>query len=217
MIVWPEGYLSRVAEAVQGLEIPLILDEVATGFGRTGAFFACQLENVTPDFLCVGKGLTGGYLPLAATLFSDRTYQRLREDPGIIYHGHSYTANPLAVAAARATVRILAAGEYIPAIEQKRNVLSRMERQLKELPHVDNIRSIGLVFAFDIFPEPDRKIPAERNLMTAIEKQAQSMGLIIRPLRNTLYLIPPLSVTDNELSDMCDILLTSVRDTFQKG
>lgn len=217
MIVWPEGYLSRVAEAVQGLEIPLILDEVATGFGRTGAFFACQLENVEPDFLCVGKGLTGGYLPLAATLFSDRTYQRLREDPGIIYHGHSYTANPLAVAAARATVRILAAGEYIPAIDQKRNVFSRMERQLKELPHVDNIRSIGLVFAFDIFPEPDRKIPAERNLMTAIEKQAQSMGLIIRPLRNTLYLIPPLSVTDNELSDMCDILLTCVRDTFQKG
>ena len=92
-----------------------------------------------------------------------------------------------------------------------------MERQLKALPQIDNVRSIGLVFAFDIFPDPGRKIPAERNLMTLIEKQAQSRGLIIRPLRNTLYLIPPLSVSDNELSDMGDILLASVRKAFRSG
>lgn len=217
MIVWPEGYLGRVAKATRQLEIPLILDEVATGFGRTGAFFACQLENVTPDFLCVGKGLTGGYLPLAATLFSHQTYHRLREDPGIVYHGHSYTANPLAVAAARATLRALSSGEYIPGIALKKNIYSRMERQLEEIPQVDNVRSIGLVFAFDIFSDPARKTPAPRSRMTMIERQAQSLGLIIRPLQNSLYLIPPLSVSDSELSAMCDILVASVREAFTSG
>ena len=212
MIVWPEGYLSRVARACVEEGIPLILDEVATGFGRTGALFACELEGVVPDFLCAGKGLTGGYLPLAVTLFSEETYQRLKEDPGIFYHGHSYTANPLGVAAARATLRALDEGEFIAGIPAKREVFFNLERELDRFPFVGNIRSLGLIFAFDIFSDSLKKIPADRQTMTRIEHRAQSLGLIIRPLMNTLYLIPPLSVLEDELTLMGEILLESLRE-----
>ncbi len=217
MIVWPEGYLTRIAQAAREEEIPLILDEVATGFGRTGALFACQLEKVVPDFLCAGKGLTGGYLPLAITLFSEETYRRLREDPGIFYHGHSYTANPLAVAAARATLGTLEEGCHISAIGGKRTVFEVLERNLANLPFVGNIRSIGLVFALDVFADGSRKIPASRETMTGIERKAQSLGLIVRPLTNTLYLIPPLSIGVDDLTLMGDILAESLREFGKAG
>ncbi|KGA93486.1 adenosylmethionine--8-amino-7-oxononanoate transaminase [Leptospirillum ferriphilum] len=217
MIVWPEGYLSRMARAVREEGIPLILDEVATGFGRTGALFACELEGVVPDFLCAGKGLTGGYLPLAVTLFSEETYQRLKNDPGIFYHGHSYTANPLGVAAARATLRALDEGRFIEEIPAKREVFFKLERALDRFPFTGNIRSLGLIFAFDIFSDPSRKIPADRQTMTGIEHRAQSLGLIIRPLMNTLYLIPPLSVSVDELTLMGEILLESLREFTPEG
>ena len=211
MIVWPEGYLTRVSQATQEEGVPLILDEVATGFGRTGALFACELEGIVPDFLCAGKGLTGGYLPLAVTLFSEGTYRRLKEDPGIFYHGHSYTANPLAVAAARATLRELEKGRHIPEIPRKRIIFEKLERKLENLPFVGNIRSIGLVFACDVFADATRKHPANRETMTGIERRAQSLGLIVRPLTNTLYLIPPLSISFDDLILMGDILTESIR------
>ena len=217
MIVWPEGYLTRIARAVRDDGIPLILDEVATGFGRTGALFACELEGVVPDFLCAGKGLTGGYLPLAVTLFSEETYQRLKKDPGIVYHGHSYTANPLGVAAARATLRALDEGQFIAGIPAKREVFFLLERTFGNFPFVGNIRSLGLIFAFDIFADSFQKIPASRQTMTGIERRAQSLGLIVRPLANTLYLIPPLSVSVDELTLMGEILLESLREFSPEG
>ncbi|MHB1605674.1 MAG: adenosylmethionine--8-amino-7-oxononanoate transaminase [Leptospirales bacterium] len=211
MIVWPPGYLSRLSNESRKLEIPLILDEVATGFGRTGAYFACQLENVTPDFLCVGKGLTGGYLPLAATLFSEESYRKLKKDPGIFYHGHSYTANPLAVSAARATLSQLEETRVLSEIPRKRSVFDTLETRLTTLPPVGNIRSIGLIFAFDLFRDAKNKLPANETFMSEIQSLAQEMGLIIRPLLNTIYLIPPLSVSMEDLETMSERLLEAVR------
>lgn len=211
MIFWPEGYLSRISVEVKSHGIPLILDEVATGFGRTGPYFACQLEDVTPDLLCVGKGLTGGYLPMAATIFSEEVYRKLKGDPGIFYHGHSYTGNPLAVAAARATLKELRETAVLSEIPKKRTVFDPFRLALENLPRIGNIRSLGLVFAFDLFEDNDLKVPAGAQLMTSIQLDAQSSGLIIRPLLNTIYLIPPLSVSVHDLETMCDRLLQAVR------
>lgn len=213
MIVWPEGFLSRLSTETRKLEIPLILDEVATGFGRTGAYFACQLENVTPDFLCVGKGLTGGYLPLAATLFSEESYLKMKGDPGIFYHGHSYTANPLAVSAAMATLAQLKKRTVLSEIPLKRTVFDRLESRLTQIPRVGNIRSIGLIFAFDLFMDAKGNLPAKEDFMSQIQSLAQHSGLIIRPLLNTIYLIPPLSVSTEELETMSERLLEAVQKT----
>lgn len=212
MVLWPEGYLSRLSMEIKSHGIPLILDEVATGFGRTGACFACQLEDVTPDFLCVGKGLTGGYLPLAATLFSEESYLGLKKDPGIFYHGHSYTGNPLAVAAARATLRQLGDTPVLSEIPQKRAVFDAFRAALECIPEIGNIRSIGLVFAFDVFMDTGHTISAKDSVMYGIQTDAQSRGLIVRPLLNTLYLIPPLSVSRHDLETMCERLLQAVRN-----
>ncbi len=214
MIVWPEGYLGRVSKTAQELGIPLILDEVATGFGRTGTLFACQRENVSPDILCLGKGLTGGYLPLAATLFSEEIYRRLSKNPGIFYHGHSYTANPLAVSVSRATLRVLKEENPLGGVPEKEGIYRDFQARLNDLPRIGNDRHIGLVFAFDVFDPGDTKVPADSGVMNSIRMRAQKKGLIVRPLANTLYLIPPLTVTGKEFSAMCGILEESMRETF---
>jgi adenosylmethionine-8-amino-7-oxononanoate aminotransferase len=214
MIVWPEGYLGRVSKAAREFDVPLILDEVATGFGRTGTLFACQKEGVEPDILCLGKGLTGGYLPLAATLFSAEIYRKLEENPGIFYHGHSYTANPLAVAVSRATIRVLKDENPLSAIPGKQEIYHRFRKRLEERPGAGNHRHIGLVFAFDVFKG---RAPADPPTMKSIRVAAQNKGLIIRPLNNTLYLIPPLSVTNMEFESMCGILEESVNETMASG
>lgn len=214
MIVWPEGYLGRVSKAAREIGVPLILDEVATGFGRTGTLFACQKEGVEPDILCLGKGLTGGYLPLAATLFSAEIYRKLEDNPGIFYHGHSYTANPLAVAVSRATLRVLKNENPLAAIPGKQEIYYRFRKRVEDRPWTGNHRHIGLVFAFDVFED---RAPAAPATMNSIRISAQKKGLIIRPLTNTLYLIPPLSVTEKEFESMCGILEESVRETMASG
>jgi adenosylmethionine-8-amino-7-oxononanoate aminotransferase len=214
MIVWPEGYLRRVSTTARELGIPLILDEVATGFGRTGTLFACQRENISPDILCLGKGLTGGYLPLSATLFSEEIYRRLSKDPGIFYHGHSYTANPLAVSVSRATLRVLKEENPMRDISEKEEIYRDFRKRMDELPATGNYRHIGLVFAFDMFDRADNKAPADSEVMKSIGLRARNKGLIVRPLANTLYLIPPLNVTGKEFASMCEILEESVRETI---
>jgi len=208
MIVWPRGYLSKIRDLTRELGIPLILDEVATGFGRTGAMFATNLEDVSPDFLCLGKGLTGGYLPLAATLMTEEVYQRVRETPGAFFHGHSFTANPLGAAAARATLSLLKDSRLIDQVHGK-NTIARtiLNDLLADLPGVKNFRSIGLIVAVDLY---DGEIPFSSDKMDSLRQLCHEQGMIIRPLGNIAYLFPPLSVSMEEWMTMCRILGESI-------
>jgi len=208
MIVWPRGYLSKIRTLTLELGIPLILDEVATGFGRTGAMFASDLEDVSPDFLCLGKGLTGGYLPLAATLMTEEVYQRVREVPGAFFHGHSFTANPLGAAAARATLSLLKDNRLIEQVHEK-NAIARtiLNDLLADLPGVKNNRSIGLIIAVDLY---DGEIPYSSDKMDGLRQLCHEQGMIIRPLGNIAYLFPPLSVSMEEWMTMCRILGESI-------
>ncbi|MCL4485711.1 MAG: adenosylmethionine--8-amino-7-oxononanoate transaminase [Nitrospirae bacterium] len=212
MIVWPAGYLARLARACRNLEIPLIADEVATGFGRTGTLFACEQEGVSPDFMAVGKALTGGYLPLAATLVRESVYEAVREDPGTFYHGHSYTANPLACRVALTTLDCLEAEDLLAAIPEKRERIREAWRSLDGAPFVENLRFLGLIAALDL-RKRDGSALIDPVPLTVLREKARKKGLLIRPLGSTLYLIPPLSVTPEEAGLMARLLA----DTLMEG
>jgi adenosylmethionine-8-amino-7-oxononanoate aminotransferase len=168
MLTLPKGFLSRAAAACRAHGALLILDEVATGFGRTGTLFACQREGVTPDLLCVAKGLTGGYLPVAATLATDRVYEAFLgryEEYRHFFHGHTYTGNALGCAAALATLGLLADGEMVRGVEQKAQVLRDAMAPLASHPHVGDIRQAGLMVGIELVADRASKqafAPAER-------------------------------------------------------
>src|SRR5581483_7667273 len=152
MITAPEGYLRRVREATRRHEVLLIADEVAVGFGRTGTMFACSQEDVVPDFLCLAKGLTGGYLPLAATLTTDEVYNAFLGPPEAgraFYHGHTYTGNPLGAAVALANLDLLQSG-VMAALPGKVEVLRRHLRRFAELPCVGEVRQCGLIAGIEL-------------------------------------------------------------------
>jgi len=214
MIVWPQGYLSKIRELSKGLNIPLILDEVATGFGRTGAMFASDLEGVSPDFLCLGKGLTGGYLPLAATLMTEKIYESIRESPGAFTHGHSFTANPLGVAAARATLSELKSKPLVSEVPMKNAIAQKLLRDSTDnLPGARNLRSLGLIVAIDLY---DGEKPFSSDKMDQLRKLCHEQGMIIRPLGHIAYLFPPLSVSTSEWIEMCRILGESIITSLTK-
>ena len=216
MIVWPSGYLARLAEACRNRDIPLIADEVATGFGRTGTLFACEQEGVSPDFMAVGKALTGGYLPLAATLVRESVYEAVREDPGTFYHGHSYTANPLACAVALATLDTLKSENLLQAIPEKREKILESWQSLARAPFVENIRAIGLIAALDLRREDGLPL-LDPGTLSEIREKARAKGLLIRPLGATLYLIPPLSVSVAEIGLMARILSDTLWECAGEG
>ena len=204
MIVLPEGYLRRVADACRRHGALLILDEVATGFGRTGALFACLKEGVTPDLLCVAKGLTGGYLPVAATLATEDVYRPFLgryEEFRHFFHGHTYTGNPLGCAAALATLRLLADGRIVGEVTRKARALREALAAVERHRHVGEIRQAGLMCGIELvadrgtrarFPPGDR---VGHHLGLALRRHA----VFLRPLGDVLVLMPPLTSTDEEL------------------
>jgi adenosylmethionine-8-amino-7-oxononanoate aminotransferase len=204
MLTLPAGFLSRVAKASRAHDALLILDEVATGFGRTGAMFACDHEGVTPDLMCVAKGLTGGYLPVAATLATDRIYDAFLgryDEYRHFFHGHTYTGNALGCAAALATLGLLSDGTIIGAVEHKANVLREALRPLAAHPHVGDIRQAGLMCGIEIVADRGTKAsfaPGDRNGYH-ICLSLRDRGIFLRPLGDVVVLMPPLSSTDDEL------------------
>ena len=216
MIVWPSGYLAKIGQTCRNLDIPLIADEVATGFGRTGTLFACEQEGVSPDFMAVGKALTGGYLPLAATLVRESVYDAVREDPGTFYHGHSYTANPLACRVALATLECIEKEDILGSIPAKRSQIQESWSVLSKVPLVENVRYLGLIAALDLRLKDGSPLRTPA-ILSAIRETARKTGLLIRPLSETLYLIPPLSVTLAEVRQMADILVETLRESEKAG
>jgi adenosylmethionine---8-amino-7-oxononanoate aminotransferase len=219
MIAAPEGYLRRVREVTREMNVLLIVDEVAVGMGRTGTLFACDRENVVPDFLCLAKGLTGGYLPLAATLTTDEVYQAFLgrpEEGKTFYHGHTYTGNPLGAAVALANLDLLVGADSkrgnpqgllatLPArIDRLRTHLHRVA----SLPHVGDVRQQGLMAGIEVVKDKKTKapFPPERRLGAAICRAARERGVFLRPLGDVIVIMPPLAIEDALLDRICEVV-----------
>ncbi len=211
MVVAPEGYLRRLREITLSHGTLLIADEVAVGFGRTGRMFACEHEDVTPDFLCLAKGLTGGYLPLAATLTTEkihRAFDATAAEDRTFQHGHTYGGNPLGAAVARATLRVFEEERTLerlgPRVEQLRRWLERIGRS----PWVGDVRQCGLIAGIELVSDRETRRPFPREAMIGARvcRRARAHGLLIRPLGDVLVVFPPLSISESEL----EMLLTGI-------
>jgi adenosylmethionine-8-amino-7-oxononanoate aminotransferase len=216
IIVHPEGYLTRARELCDKYNILLILDEVATGFGRTGRLFACQHEGVSPDILCLAKGITGGYLPLAATMTAEKIYEAFLGDYAQLktfFHGHSYTANPLACAAAIANLDVFEKDETLKHLQEKEAALARGLENIKKLPHVGDVRRKGFMVGIELVKDKDTKepYPLPEKIGIRVITEARRLGLIIRPLGNVIVLMPPLSTTAPELNKICKVTEKSIK------
>jgi adenosylmethionine-8-amino-7-oxononanoate aminotransferase len=209
MLMAPDGYLRRVRELCDQYGVLLICDEVATGFGRTGRMFACQHEGISPDLMCVGKGLTGGYLPLAATLSTERIYESFLgrpEDSRTFFHGHTFTGNPLACAAAIATLETFERERTIAGLEAKIDLLHRaLDEQIEPLPAVLEVRRRGLMIGIELGGggEADR-------LGHLVTVAARRRGAVIRPLGDVIVLMPALAMTVEDLLALVTITAQAI-------
>jgi adenosylmethionine-8-amino-7-oxononanoate aminotransferase len=209
MLVHPDGYLRDVRALCDELGVLLICDEVATGFGRTGTMFACEQEEVAPDLLCLAKGLTGGYLPLAATLASERIYDGFLgayEEWRTFFHGHTYTGNPLACAAALACLDAFEEERTIARLQPKIALLGELLAEVEAMPEVAEVRRRGFMVGIDL-GEHD---PALR-LGHRVTVEARKRGAVIRPLGDVVILMPPLSISEEELRELVAIASESIR------
>jgi adenosylmethionine---8-amino-7-oxononanoate aminotransferase len=211
MIVHPEGYLKGLRELTRKYDTLLIADEVAVGFGRTGTLFACEQEGVAPDFLCLAKGLTGGYLPLAATLTTDEVYSAFygrAADGKTFYHGHTYGGNPLGAAVALATLRVFDDEQTLANMVPKVDRLAAWLAEMAEHPLVGNVRQSGLIAGVELVADKASKtsFPWERQLGAEVCRRARPHGLFIRPLGDVIVINPPLAITLDQLETMLGII-----------
>jgi adenosylmethionine-8-amino-7-oxononanoate aminotransferase len=209
MIVYPPEYLSRAAALARERGVHLILDEVATGFGRTGTMFACEQAGVSPDFLCLSKGLTGGTMPLAATLTTAEVYNSFLGGPDsgkTFYHGHTYTANPAGCAAALASLDLFEEEELVDRVARLAPRLAEGVRELAGLPLVGDVRGIGMVAALELVRDKETKepLPGTTPLFRDLRREALRRGLFLRPLGNVVYLFLPQAVSREALDDILD-------------
>jgi adenosylmethionine-8-amino-7-oxononanoate aminotransferase len=216
MIVAPEGWLRRVREVTRESDVLLITDEVAVGFGRTGTMFACEQEGVVPDFLCVAKGLTGGYLPLAATLTTDKVYNAFLGPPEAgrtFFHGHTYTGNPLGAAAALASLDLLEAPTGLPSLPPKIERLRMHLDRLRDLPHVGDVRQKGLMAGVELVADKatKRPFPPERRAGQAACRLARDHGVLLRPLGDVVVVMLPLAIDLGLLDRLGDVLYNAVK------
>lgn len=216
MIVHPEGYLRGLRDLTRTHGTLLIADEVAVGFGRTGTLFACDQEGVSPDFLCLAKGLTGGYLPLAATLTTDEIYSAFHGtalEGKTFYHGHTYGGNPLGAAVALASLRIF---DDERTLEHVRRLADRLAERLVEfsqLAHVGNVRQRGLIAGVELVADQATKTPyyGSEQIGAKVCRRARDAGLFIRPLADVLVIMPPFCLTLAELDRMIDVMIDCVQ------
>jgi adenosylmethionine-8-amino-7-oxononanoate aminotransferase len=204
MIVHPRGYLRGIRELTRKYDVLLIADEVAVGFGRTGRMFACEHELVSPDLLCLAKGLTGGYLPMAATLATDEIWQAFLgpyHQSRTFFHGHTYGGNPLGAAAALATLDIFDEERTLERLPEKIDRLGEHLSRLARLPDVGHIRQCGLIGAIELVRDPATREPypwAERRGIRVCD-HARAEGVLLRPLGNVIVIFPPLAITLDQL------------------
>jgi adenosylmethionine---8-amino-7-oxononanoate aminotransferase len=203
MLVHPPGYLRAVRELCDRHGVLLICDEVATGFGRTGRMFACEHEGVAPDLMCLAKGITGGYMPLAVTLATERMYEGFLgeyEDFRTFFHGHTYTGNPLACAAALANLRLFEQERTLEQLQPKIELLGTLLEPIAALPAVAEVRRRGFMVGIEL-----AGYPVEARMGHQVTLEARRRGAIIRPLGDVVVLMPPLGIRAGELRELVRI------------
>jgi adenosylmethionine---8-amino-7-oxononanoate aminotransferase len=208
MLMHPPGYLRAVRELCDRHGVLLILDEVATGFGRTGRMFACEHEGVAPDLMCLAKGITGGYLPLAATLTTETLYEGFlgeHEELRTFFHGHTYTGNPLACAAGIASLDVFRDERTLDRLRGKVERLALELEPVAEHPAVREVRRCGFMVGIELEEHP---LPARIGHRVALE--ARRRGAIIRPLGDVVVLMPPLSISVVDLSRLVEITAEAI-------
>jgi adenosylmethionine---8-amino-7-oxononanoate aminotransferase len=208
MLVHPSGYLRGVRELCDRHGVLLILDEVATGFGRTGRMFACEHEDVAPDLMCLAKGITGGYLPLAATLATERIYEGFLgefEEFRTFFHGHTYTGNPLACAAALATLNVFEAERTLKGLPAKISLLHDLLQPLADHPAVAEVRQCGFMVGIEL-----SDFPLSVRMGHRVTLEARARGAIVRPLGDLVVLMPPLSISVGNLRRLVTITADAI-------
>lgn len=218
MIIYPAAYVAKVTQLARKYGVHLILDEVATGFGRTGTMFACEQAGVSPDFLCLSKGLTGGVLPLAATLTTAEVFDAFSGPVGsnrTFYHGHTYTANPIGCAAAVASLSLFGKENVLDHASTIAAKLRKDMQPFADHPLVGDVRSLGTIAAMELVKDKTSKEPfgSADTVMRDIYRRGLEEGVILRPIGNVVYLFLPLCTTLNELDDIlartCSAILIS--------
>jgi len=219
MIVHPAGYLRGVRELTRKYDVLLIADEVAVGFGRTGKLFACEHEAVTPDFLCLAKGITGGYLPLAATIATEEIYQAFLgtyAESKTFFHGHTYGGNPLGAAAALACLDIFEEEKTLKRLQPKIARLAEHLARLGQLPHVGHVRQCGLIGALELVRDKATKAPYpwEEKRGLKVCDYARTEGVLLRPLGNVIVIMPPLSITLAQLDKILGVVEQGIAEVI---
>jgi adenosylmethionine---8-amino-7-oxononanoate aminotransferase len=207
IIVHPKGYLRGVRDLTQKHDVLLIADEVAVGFGRTGRMFACEHEDVTPDLFCIAKGLTGGYLPMAATLASEEIWQAFLGDHAsgrTFYHGHTYGGNPLGAAAAMATLDVFQEERTLEQLPEKIAQLAALLAPLADHPHVGDIRQCGLITGIELVRDRATRepYPTSDGIGRRVCEVATRRGVLLRPLGDVIVLWPPLAISLEQLKEI---------------
>jgi adenosylmethionine-8-amino-7-oxononanoate aminotransferase len=220
MLAAPMGFLRGVRKLCDRYDVLLIADEVATGFGRTGTLFACQQEGVTPDLMAVAKGLTGGMLPLAATLATERVYQGFLfpyAAQKTFFHGHTYTGNPLACAVALESLKLFSTERTLEKLRPKILSLDRKLQRLLERPQVGEVRQVGLMVGIELMKDKAKRTPYafEEKVGIRVCRRARDYGVILRPLGPVIVLMPPLCISPTELDFLVRTVEASIRDVTE--
>jgi adenosylmethionine-8-amino-7-oxononanoate aminotransferase len=216
ILVQPDGFLSSIRKITKANNVLMIADEVATGFGRTGYMFACNKENVEPDFLCVAKGITGGYLPLAATLTTDEVFSAFLgpfDAFKTFFHGHTYTGNPLACSVAIENINLFKKEKTLNTMKSKIALLKKELKRFSDLPHVGEVRQEGFMVGIELVRSKKTKktyAPKEK-IGQKVTQEARRRGVIIRPLGDVIVLMPPLSIEEPTLKRLIDVTYESIR------
>ncbi|HMW15127.1 MAG: adenosylmethionine--8-amino-7-oxononanoate transaminase [Pseudomonadales bacterium] len=208
-------YLSLLREACDRHGVHLIADEIAVGFGRTGTLFACEQAGITPDYLCLSKGLTGGYLPLSVVLTRESIYRAFYDDYNTLkafLHSHSFTGNPLACRAALATLELFA---IEPVLERNRTLAAAMARSTAHLldhPHVAEVRQHGMVLAIELMRDKARRepYPWQERRGIRVYRHALEQGVLLRPLGNVIYFMPPYVISEEEIELLATVATSGI-------
>ncbi len=217
MLVHPPGYLARVRALTREHGIPLIADEVAVGFGRTGTLFACEQENVSPDLMCMAKGLTGGYLPLAATLATDEIYNAFLAPPHegkTFFHGHTYTGNALACAAALASLQLLDDNRVLDNVRANAQRIAERLTAIQNSPFVGEIRQKGTMVGIELVRDraTAEPFPAALRLGHQVTLAARKRGVILRPLGDVVVLMPAPAMPGELVERLCDVAIEAIQE-----
>ncbi|TNF33398.1 MAG: adenosylmethionine--8-amino-7-oxononanoate transaminase [Gammaproteobacteria bacterium] len=208
-------YLQKLREACDHYDVHLIADEIAVGFGRTGTLFACEQANISPDFMCLSKGLTGGYLPLSAVLTRDTIYQAFYDDYAKLtgfLHSHSYTGNPLGCTAALATLDIFQHDHIVDNNKKLIRYLSESCKRFEEHPHVAEVRQTGMIVAIEMIKDKQSRqpYPWQERRGLKVYQHALQHGVLLRPLGNVIYFMPPYIITPPQIDQMIEVAWTGI-------